>query len=152
MKKILSLLLGAVMALSLVGCGGAKKEAISANYFESILTSNGFEMVDATEQFDEGLVESVTIAVNDEYQIEFYVLPSSDQAVAAFAENKANFASMKSGGAKEVTTSLGNYSYYALTTSEAYYVTTRIDNTFIYATVAKEHKDTVTDIIKQLGY
>lgn len=151
MKKTACLFLVFLLLLGLTACGESKKP-INAEDFISRMEGKGFQIVDATDQFEAGATKSVTIALNDNYQIEFYVLPSTDQATAAFNTNKSSFETMEGNGSSHVSKNIGSYSYYSLTTSEGYYVTARIENTFLYATVAAEYKSEVGGIIKELGY
>jgi hypothetical protein len=113
-----------------------------------------YTMTDATNQFKEGLVDSVQLAKNDKYQIEFYVVPSIEQAKNAYQENKTNIE--KAEKAASVTShksvSVKNYSYYKATTGDLYYVISRVDNTFIYAVIPVKYKNEAADTIAELGY
>lgn len=140
-----------VIALLLTACGS--KTALTNDQFAEKMEAAGYQIVDATDQFGEGEVEAVTLAIKDDvYQIEFYVLPSNDQAVSAFNGNKSDFEQMKTSGSSTGEVSLGNYSYYGLTTDEGYYVVSRIDNTMIFINTSSEYKDEIKDVVKELGY
>ena len=138
-------------ALLLTACGS--KTALTNDQFIEKMESAGYQIADATEQFEEGAVEAVTIAfIDDKYQIEFYVLPSKDSAVASFNSNKSDFEQMKNSGSSTGEVNIGNHNYYGLTTDEGYYVVSRVDNTMIYVNSSAEYKDEIKEVLKVLGY
>jgi hypothetical protein len=138
-------------ALFLTACGS--KTALTNEQFIEKMESAGYLIADATNQFAEGNVETVTLAMKDGvYQIEFYVLPSDDRAVAAFNASKNDFEQMKGSGSSTGEVNIGNHNYYGLSTGEGYYVVSRIDNTMIYINASAEYKDEIKDILKELGY
>lgn len=140
-----------VTAILMTGCGN--KEAISSSEFKSIMGSKGYDVQDATSQFSAyDYVKQVYIALNDEYQIEFYELSDEDKAVSFFETNKTIFEDSKSSTSSQVSTSIGNHSKYALSSDESYKVVSRIDNTVIYLNVDEEYKDEVKDLLEDLGY
>lgn len=151
MRKIISVIAGLVLALNLTGCG-SNAEPVTAEEFTAKMTEKGYQVVDATDKMEEGYVESVTVALKDDFQIEFFVLPSSEQALNAYYENKAKFEEQKSTISANVNFNVGKVSNYRLSTDDGYFVVSRIDNTFIYAAVEKKHKEEVSKIIKELGY
>lgn len=151
MKKTISILLSLLMVLGLTACGESKAP-ITAEKFISQMKERGFAITDATDQFAEGITESVTIASNDKYQIEFYVLPSKEQAASVFANNKEAFEALAEGISSHVSKNIGGYNYFSLTTSEGYFLIARIDNTFLYAAVMPENKKDVTEVVQLLGY
>lgn len=140
-----------VIGLFLTACGS--KTALTNDQFIEKMEAAGYQIVDASNQFGEGDVEAVTLAMMDEkYQIEFYVLPSNDQTVGAFNNNKSSFEQMKGSGASTSEVNLGNYNYYGLSTGEGYYVVSRIDNTMIFINASAEYKDEIKEVLKELGY
>lgn len=79
-----------VFVFALTGC--SKKEPISVDTFKSIMTDEGYQIVDATDQSEEGFVESISIALkDDEYQIEFYDLNSESKAKTTYNANIKKF-------------------------------------------------------------
>lgn len=151
MKKVATLLLLLTLVLATAACGGDPRTPLTANAFVSKMEDAGFLVVDAADQFEEGLVEAVHLAVGENFQIEFYVVPTVDQAKRAFEENKSDFEALSGGGVTK-SVSAKNYSYYTKTTSDAYYVVSRTDNTFIYVAAEAEYKKEISDIIENLGY
>lgn len=144
-----------IAAVVLVVCCAAcsmTKTAMTASDFGSRAKEAGFELVDAAQQFEEGTVESVTLAVKTEYQMEFYVLPSEDQTKSAFAANQAKFESAKGSAASTKSVSMGNYSYYYQTTQESFYLVSRVDDTMLYCVADAQYKDAILDLVKKWGY
>ena len=152
-KKILSVLLVVSMVMVLCSCS-KKREAVTANDFKSSMEELNYKVIDATSQFKAGLVDSVQLAEKDKYQIEFYVVPSIEQAKNAYEQNKSKIekAEKSSSVASHKSVAVKNYSYYKVTTGDSYYVTSRVDNTFIYAIIPIKYKNDATDIISKLGY
>ncbi len=142
-----------ILGLILVGCGKAK-EAATVVDFNTHMESAGFTITDATDQYPEGAVEAVSIAMNDNYKIEFYIVPSTEQAEGAYATNKATIEGMKeqSTFSSEKSVGLSNYANYHLTTDDGYYVVSRIENTFLYITAPVAHKDEIAELVSGLGY
>ncbi len=151
MKLKALLLYALVIALFLTACGS--KTALTNNQFIEKMESAGYQTVDAANQFGEGEVEAVSLAIKEgKYQIEFYVLPSNDQAVSAFNGNKSDFEQMKGNGASSGELSGSNYNYYGLSTDEGYYVVSRVDNTMIFINTSAQYKDEIKEILKEIGY
>lgn len=151
-KKILSVLL--VLSMLMVLCSCSKKEALKAEDFKSSMEDLKYTITDGTSQFEKGLVNSVQLAKKDEYQIEFFVVPSIEQAQNAYKENKTNIqkAEKSSKTSSNKSVAVKNYSYYKVTTGDTYYVISRVDNTFLYAAIPVKYKSEATDTIEELGY
>ena len=149
-KRILGVLL--VVSMVLVLCGCSKKEAITADDFKSKMEDLGYKITDATGQFKGQTVDSVQLALKDDYQIEFYVLPSVEQAQSAYTQNKSNIENVKASVSTNKSLEIKNFSYYTRTTDSIYYVVSRVDNTFIYVAAKVEYKDEISDIISKFGY
>lgn len=147
-KSLLALCIG-MMVLLFVGC--SSKTAITDEDFRTKLEDQGFEMHDVTEQFGDQ-AETVTVAIKDDYQIEFYVMPSVEDAEYSYNLNKNNLEEAKGSSSVNTSASVANYSTYTLSTTEGYAVVSRVDNTFLYCNVAASHKGDIEQIVKDLGY
>lgn len=148
MKKLL-LVLG--LFLILVSCE-SDKTAITVEDFLDYADEMEMKTVDATTQFPEGAVESVTIAYNDEFQIEFYIVPTEDQAQNAFDENIQMFENAFTGSSSHVSKEMGNNGSYSATDDNYYYVVSRVDNTFFYVVAEKAYKDKIKDYLEHFDY
>jgi len=144
--------LGLIILIFVLAACGQSRTALTANEFVAKMEAAGFDIVDAKDQFEEGVVEAVFIALNDNYQIEFYVVPSVSQAESAFEQNKSNFEAASGGSSSHKYVSMKNYSYFFQTASDTYYAVSRIDNTFIYVMADAAYKKEIGDIISDLGY
>lgn len=149
MKKILILVLILSMVIT-VGCGS--HDVVTVNEFNELMKEEGLTIVDATDQFEEGVVISVSIAMTEDYQIELYIVPSDDQAKAAFEENKVYFKSIESTLSNESEVSSDDYGKYSRNTDDFYFSVIRVENTFLYIDVPKDSKDKVLELIEKIGY
>jgi len=141
-----------ILSITITACGFKDRTALTAEQFVAKMEAEGLEIVDAADQFEEGAVDAVYLAVGENYQIEFYVVPSVDQAVSAFNSNRADFEAAKSGASSHKSAEMKNYGYYFQTTSENYSVISRTDNTFIYVVADAAYKDEISGLISELGY
>lgn len=149
-KKILFLGLLLVSIFMITGCGN--KKAISTREFINITEQDGLTTVDVKDQFSDESVVEATIAYNDDYKLEFYILNSEASAKSMFSYNKNIFESRKSGISKYASTDIGNSSTYMLQSGGYYMYLSRIDNTLLYVSVSEQYKDNVKEVIKDLGY
>ena len=153
-KKILiCLLLVCGVVTIFTGCG-KKKEAITKEQFIEIMEDESFDIVDATDQFSDNKekINSVTIALNNDYQIEFYEFTSKKIAKESLKLNRSNFIDNKGISAKESYLLIGNSGKYALTSNDTYYYVSYIDDTMVYVVTSKEFKDDISRILNELGY
>lgn len=149
-KRILGVLLVVGMLLVLSGC--SKKEAITADGFQSVMEDSGYTITDVTGQFKGQPVDSVQLATKDDYQIEFFVVPTVDQAQNAYNQNKSTFENEEKSSSTKKSAEMKNFSYYTMTSGGVYYVVSRVDNTFIYLHAPEKYKDQISEIISELGY
>ncbi len=162
MKKgvIIALIILAVIAVIIVGVcaliGALNKERVSmtADQFNRIMESNGYVMTDTTNQFAEygSLMTKSYVAQKSGYQIEFYELSNEENAISMYNTNKTRFESQKTNVSASSTVEMKNYAIYSLTTNGKYKYVSRINNTLVYLDVDTTYKDTVKDIIKEIGY
>lgn len=149
------ILLGIICFLTLftlTGCG--KKTAITSDDFKSISENHSYTVVDALSQYAEyDYIDSASIAQSsDKWQVEFYTLSGENYAAGMFDNNKTIFEGYKGNISTESSSSVGNYSNYSLTSGGYFMYICRVDNTLLYVRVEDSYKDTVKDLIKELGY
>ena len=139
------------MLLILTGCGN--KKVITTDKFIDITEKNGFVTKDVLDQFSNTDVLDATIAnYNSDFQLEFYVLDSTEGAKEMFLNNKNIFETYKGSVSKYSSTDIGNSSTYMLESSGYYMYLSRVDNTLLYVKVDDIYKERVKSIIKELGY
>lgn len=150
MKKALTVFLAVFCLMNLTACG--KKEAISLDEFNTGMEAEGYTIIDATGQIAPEQITAISLALKDDYQIEFYVFTDGDTAASTYEQNKYIFEEYKSSGHVEVYKNIGNYSYYALTSDGIYYLLSRVDNTMIYVVADAEYKSEINAMVKKFGY
>lgn len=153
MKKR-NILLGSIVILfllTLTGCGN--KSAIDTKTFKDIGLKHGYTITDVKEQYSmyNNIKEATVIGSNDEWQIEFYVLNSSNDALGMFNTNKEIFESYKGAASIEGFKNIGNYNTYSLQSNGMYMHLCRIDNTLLYVNVPKQYEELVKNLINELG-
>lgn len=159
-KKILFIVLGIILVVVIGGIAlfsslTKEKESMTSSEFKTLMESKGFVVSDSTSQFSQyGYIEQVYVAVPSgyAYQIEFYELSDEEYAISFYNNNKSIFESSKGNDSAETSVSMKNYSKYTLSTGGKYKVVSRINNTVVYLNVDSSHKDTVKDLLKELGY
>ena len=139
MKK--SVIIAIIAVVILVVIGGVifvnlnkEKASITASSFYTTMSQKGYSVQDSTSQYSEyDYVKQVYIAVSKDYsyQIEFYELLDASA---------------------ETSVGLKNYSKYTLSSNGQYMVVSKINNTVIYVKVDDDYKNTVKDILEELGY
>ena len=93
-----------------------------------------------------------TVAKNDGWQVEFYVLDTEQSAKGMYDTNKTIFENYESGNNVHATVTLKNYSTYMIKSSGYYMYLSRVDNTLLYVKVDDKYEDTVKSLVKDLGY
>ena len=131
-----------------------EKTPITADTFNTTMESKGYVMTDTTSQFSQygSLMTKSYAAQKSGYQIEFYELSNEENAISMYNTNKTKFESQKTNASTSSTVSMNNYATYSLTTNGKYKYVSRIDNTLVYIDVDETYKDTVKDIMKEIGY
>ena len=153
MKKRGILLAVVCLLVLFVTTGCMNKKAITTSEFKTKMKDKGFTIVDVLEQFSEyQYVKEATVAKNDDYQLEFYVLSDDERANYMFNTNKQIFQNSKGSSSFETKNKMGNYENYSLTSVGYYMYVSRVNNTLIYLKVNESKKDAVIEIIKDLGY
>lgn len=73
-------------------------------------------------------------------------------AATVFSSNIDRLESIKGDNVKKTSISAANYNSYTLRTKKKYYMVSRVGHTMIYSKVPEEQEDTVSKLIKSLGY
>ena len=159
MKKaliIIGIIAVVIVGIVLVVFSSLNKEKtpITADTFNTTMESKGYVMTDTTSQFSQygSLMAKSYAAQKSGYQIEFYELSNEENAISMYNTNKTKFESQKTNISTSSTVSMNNYATYSLTTNGKYKYVSRINNTLVYVDVDETYKDTVKDIMKEIGY
>ncbi|MCI9366125.1 MAG: hypothetical protein HFJ54_06250 [Clostridia bacterium] len=152
---IVGILLIALLIGMFVGLGKTKTP-ITAETFKEKMEGKGYIVGDVIEQYQSyGYFKQAYIAADKDYsyQIEFYILEDDEYATAFYNTNKTIFENSKSSsGTAETNVNLKNNSKYTLSANGKYKVVSRIDNTVIFVNVDDNQRDTIKNILKELGY
>jgi len=153
MKKA-ALLLGVVVISSmLLGCS-ASRNPIDADTFRTKAEEAGYTVIDTINP--DGTAGDCLLAIKNpegiEYQIEFVIVPTVEQAKSIYQEKKDEYESKKGTSSSHSSVSFGNYSYYNLTTNGKYYLVSRTANTFVFVEASTKYKDEISDFIRSIGY
>lgn len=158
-KKVLAIV--GLIVIALIGIAIAvftilnkEKTSISAAAFNNTMKEKGYTMTDTTNQFAQygDYVSKSYAAQKSGYQIEFYELSSEENAISMYNTNKIKFETQKTNTSTSSAVNMKNYSTFSLTANGKYKYLSRIDNTLIYVDVDESYKDTVKDIMKEIGY
>lgn len=153
MKKMI-LCMVMILTFFMVGCS-IKKEIIDSEKFIRIMSDNKFSITDATNQYDNySHINSVHVATSNdlEYEIEFYVLDTVEEAKKMFESNKNTFEHKKLNKATIVKKNVSNYNFFSISDGDLYRYICRVENTLVYVDTTKKYKNEVKDMIKKLGY
>lgn len=150
MKKIISILIGAVLIFTIIGCGN--KKAMTAGDFENKMGKNGYEVINITSQYPSKAIKDVLIAGKDGYQIEFFIVENVDVAVSSYNLNKETFEKSKGNKSVQTQKTVGNTSRFTLKTNSKYKVISRVENTFIFIIAPQEKSEEIDTVLKELNY
>lgn len=139
--------------LCLIGiCGCGSKQPVTVSEFNEIMEEKGFRVSDATDHVKADYVVAISLALSDDYQIEFYVFTDKDSAVSVMEQNRSVFEETGGNTASTITKNLSNYSFFSLQSDGMYRMVAQIDNTLLYAVVEENHKSEIVELVKELGY
>lgn len=153
------MVLGIILLVAIIGVVilvmsvNKEKTSITAENFKSIMENKGYTVLDAKYQFAEyDFIQKVYLALNENYQIEFYEMQDLSNAIE-FYNNNVSIAE-QSKGTEATYTQVGgkNYNKYTLSSNGKYKAITRINNTVVYLNVDTQYKDIVKTILDELGY
>ena len=152
---VLSML--AVGALLILGIKVATEEKTPITTVEFIdkAREKGLVPADASNQavqYDYVKKAYIAVEENNKYQIEFYELSDEEMAKAFFNNNVEVIKTKEGSVTARNEINISNYSKYTSSSTGKCMVVSRIGNTVIYLNVADEYKDTVKNILEELGY
>ena len=149
MKKILFIAFCAFILVGVTGCG--EKNPITGEKFSELLQNYEYEVIDMKNMIAEDAAEVAKAARKEETVIQFFILPNVEKAEELYTKYESEFMG-KAGDVKPVKKSKANYEYYKIKIDGMYYVTSRIENTYIYISCDESYADEVDTILKDLGY
>lgn len=131
-----------------------KDSTLTVEDFKKMALDNNLQVQDVTNSFDTEIVSEAYVAYNKygDYQIDYVIFKSDEDAKGAFTVNKNNFSSNKGEDDKEYSISEEKISKYSLTTNDKYMYVSRKNNTIVFTNVDGSYKVTVANIISKLKY
>ena len=153
MKK-LSIYLVIIICLFITGCGSDKtRVAKTLDEFETAATGSGFSVTENEKYYSttDYIIEA-KIATYDEIEVEIIKYSDSETASKVQEQHIESFNLLKSTGAYAEKEKGSNYYDYALISNGRYMVSTRVDDTLIFAKVFIEEREMVESLINSLGY
>lgn len=156
MKKrcvnLLSVLLIVVVMLTLGACG-QKRTPQSPRSFQELMTEFGYEVYDATTNTDTGgITDSVLLAIDENYTIEYYGFIDENSAKSTFTSNEQIFENENTTKYMVKEMSFNDYEHYSYSSDNNFYLLSRINNTMLYCVADKEYKDDILEAVEVLGY
>ncbi len=150
-KKLLIAVLAVVLTITLAACGTKTPQTVEG--FTDIMESDGFSVNDAT-VFSQTVVtaDTVMVAMNDHFDIEFYEIDCNETATEFFELNKDAFEKEDAIPTSTTEQSSSNFDYYDMTSDTGFHLVSRIDNTVVYCYTDEEYKDDVLKLVDTLGY
>lgn len=167
--RVLSVLLALCFLCMCTGCSNTRTPADTATLFSAV-DMKKYSIYDTSGQFTSGAVVSAYKISSEDLWIEYYDLPSIEQASRAFQNNRNTFrqevpalseTAVIYKGMQETTAATpyyedtasgSNYERYALLTEDHYYVVSRIDTTLVYISTSRKNLKAANRFLKSIGY
>ena len=155
MKKILAVVLAAVLCIGLLGCGGGKKEAATADRFKEVAAECGMTVENAKDIYtDKIFVDSYLATAPSGWQAVFFLIDTADNAHTYFDTMLAFVEGQKTGAGSAQTTKRDTWATYTQTNGGKFAYVSQIEGTMLYIapTDADANKAAAEEFIKKLGY
>ncbi len=151
-KKLISVILLILIALTFGACG-QERVPQSVEGFQSLMTEAGYELYDATLTTDTGSkANSVLLALDENYTIEYYNFIDDATAEYSFNSNKEIFENENTTKVMVKELSFNDYDYYSYSSTDNFYMVSRINNTMLYCVADKEYREDIVEVAEMLGY
>ena len=154
LKRICIPLLFLLMVMGLVACG-QPKEPVDVAAFEDACANSGiaFTMYDLSASSGIKEATAVSVALADEYQVEFYVFDTANSAQYYFNNLKNQIVGGRHMFSSKTEVNLSNYKKYTQSADGLYGAVTLIDNTVLFTIdVPEGAKASIKDLFDTLGY
>ena len=158
MKKIIKPIIMIILIIFIILCIrfvvlNQAKTSITPDEFSQTMQDKGFSIVDLTNDYESyNYVDQTFVAINENFQMEYYSLKDDASAKEFYNTLKENFKSSEEQSASEKNQNYTYYSKYTLSSDGKYKKISRINNTIITIDIVPDYKDEVTAILDELGY
>ena len=152
MKKF-SLLLLLFSCFILTACNNEVKENKTLNDFEKICNSLNIEVKDNLQNYttDSYILGSRLATVNG-YDVEMIIYDTVDNAKKVQDEQIDTFMKYRGTFVTSIKNKGKNFYEYKLVSNGYYMVSSRIDNTLVFAQIPIDYQDSVDKLLNELGY
>lgn len=137
------------------GCG-EEKVAVEPTTFISTMKEAGADVNDQTETMEKiSSATSVQVAyMEEQYQIEYYEFGEETDASYLYSASVEQLedAAEAASGVTKTNVNTGSHGKYTISMDGKYVVVSKIGNTVMYATATSDYKDTVKELLEQMGY
>lgn len=153
MKRSLAMCLCLLLSIGLLAGCGQQRNALTADEFTQKATEAGYTAADRTADLN-GYVVACVLAQKPEYQVEFFIVATDEQAAKAYENNVAQLQQAKaaSGKSTEEKGGAGDDLWYEMTTDAEYLIVSRIGKSFIFTRVPLVLRDEAVSFLKTLQY
>jgi len=153
MKKF-KLFLALCLIFFLIGCSSnEEKVAIDNNTFNSVLTENGFAVVDSSSSYQtESYIISASTGKYDDIEIQFIKYTDSTSAEKVLEGHIETFNLRKSTGASTINKKGKNFHKYILISNNYYMLSARVEDTLIFCNTPLKNKDLIEKILETIKY
>ncbi|MDO5602245.1 MAG: hypothetical protein Q4G07_05695 [Oscillospiraceae bacterium] len=153
MKKISVLCLCLCLLTGLLAACGQQRSALTAEEFAKKASEASYTTSDRTADMN-GYVEACILAQKPEYQVEFFIVATDEQAARAYENNVAKLEEAKAASEKstEEKGGSGEDLRYEVTTDTEYLAVSRIGKTFVFTRAPLSQKEEVISFLKTLPY
>lgn len=127
-------------------------EIVSLEEFEQIMEDKDFTVISVKEtQFaDYDYVKDVKLAINEDYQIEFFVFDDTSDAEKSHMANVEKFESEKGNMTTNFTQNVSNGGIYKLQDKDKYKCSIYVDNILVFVDTNIEHKEEINSILDEI--
>lgn len=151
-KGLLLAVLSFMFLTLFTGCG--KKEAVTAEAFQSAMEGQGYTVTDLTAQANSNGISKILLAENSEKDINIRLTIAGSEGVAQQLFKGDVDAYEAAGPQMNTTTDVGNYNTYraSFNSEQVYVVEYRVDNTLMSGAGDLSKKDQVDAIYSGFNY
>jgi hypothetical protein len=156
--RLICLILISIVIVGVVACSSdakkkapATKTAVDSARFVEVVEKHGFEASELDTRPEDFVgLEQWFVGADEPLRIHFLVYDTADNA-QAYLDNLRSVNDKRKNADSE-TTKGDNYDYYVVTIGETYSIVSRVDNTLIHIMATTDMRESMDEIISELGY
>lgn len=152
-KHILFVGVGVVMISLLTGCG--EKQEMTAQEFKNRMEEKGYTVEEIDRSTTDYIYLEVAYTATNEdnfCQVQFYEMTDIEHALYFFSNNKEIWQELEDSSKEAAASGYANYDRYVVTTTNNYYVLSRVGKSVLYINSGRSCEDELSDVVSSLGY